>query len=330
MITQSTFKPLWYLKNPHLQTIVANFIHPALPKLSFETIKLPDGDTLDLAHGPTKGPDTVLILHGLEGAITSAYAQRLICFLESKKIPVSMMFFRGCNGSPNRKLRSYHSGDTEDLKSVIQHLKDKGSKQIALVGYSLGGNVTLKYMGEDITDEAVICATAVSVPLLLADCATRMNRGFSRIYQFVLLRRLIKKVLQKQDLFHQAGITTNPTTLKTFKTFDETFTAPIHGFKSANDYYQKSSSRQFLSGIKKQTLIIHAKDDPFMTKDVIPPDSELSEEITLELSEFGGHVGFISGKWFKPRFWLEQRIYQFIQPHFSKPKKNPQTNAEGS
>ena len=317
MITQSSFKPLWYLKNPHLQTLVANLIHPPLPELHYETIQLADGDSLDLARTRTQSSDTVLILHGLEGSINSSYAQRLLGYLDSRNTAAVMMFFRSCNGTPNKNLRSYHSGETEDLSAVIQHLKNTGSKRIALVGYSLGGNVTLKYMGQGQTDDAIVCSTAISVPLLLEDCARRMNRGFSRIYQYALLRRLIRKVLQKKALFNSAGISTDPRTIKTFIDFDDLYTAPIHGFKDAQDYYQRSSSKQFLAGIDKPTLIIHAKDDPFMTPAVLPSSGELSSSTTLELSRYGGHVGFIGGNLLKPEFWLEPRIYEFIKSQFS-------------
>ncbi|MCK4709595.1 MAG: alpha/beta fold hydrolase, partial [Gammaproteobacteria bacterium] len=173
MIKKSTFKPLWYLRNPHLQTLMANIVHPPFPQVAIETVALPDGDSLDIARGTATGSDTILILHGLEGSLRSAYAQRLINTLNSLNKPVVLMFFRSCNGKPNSKVRSYHSGETDDLRAVINHLKQNGSKRIALVGYSLGGNVTLKYMGEQKTDESIVCATAISVPMLLSVCAER-------------------------------------------------------------------------------------------------------------------------------------------------------------
>ncbi len=315
MIQKSTFKPVWYLKNPHAQTLLANLIHPSSPQVSYETVTLPDGDTLEIARGTATGPNTVLLLHGLEGSLRSAYAQRLINTLNQQNIPVAFMFFRGCNGKPNNKVRSYHSGETEDLKSVINYLKKSGSEKIALVGYSLGGNITLKYMGEQQTDDSIICATAISVPMVLSICAERMNRGFSRIYQYGLMRRLINKVQQKQHLLSAAGMSDKPESLKTFVEFDNTYTAPSHGFNDAQHYYQSCSSRQFLNDIKKPTLMIHSKDDPFMTQAVLPGENEISEKVTLELSDNGGHVGFIGGRLMKPEFWLEQRILDFIKIH---------------
>jgi predicted alpha/beta-fold hydrolase len=314
MIQQSSFKPLWYLKNPHAQTLLANLIHPPFPKVNIETVDLPDGDSLDIARGTARGENSVLILHGLEGSLRSAYAQRMMNALNRRGIPAVFMYFRGCNGRPNQSVRSYHSGETEDLRSVINYLKKTGSKRIALVGYSLGGNVTLKYMGETETDAAIVCATATSVPLLLDVCAARMNRGFSRIYQHDLMRRLKNKVIQKQPILAAAGFNHDPLALQTFVEFDDALTAPTHGFKDASDYYQRCSSRQFLKTIDKPTLIIHSKDDPFMTQDVIPGKDEISPQVTLELSEHGGHVGFIGGRFLRPKYWLEERIIDFVKP----------------
>ncbi|MBC8210879.1 MAG: hydrolase [Gammaproteobacteria bacterium] len=316
MIVESKFKPLWYLKNPHLQTLLANLIHPAFPHIRYETVDLPDGDNLQLARGTASGKNTVLILHGLEGSLKSSYAQRLINSCNEQGIPVVFMFFRGCNGTPNKQIRSYHSGETGDLRAVIDYLKQQGIERIALVGYSLGGNVVLKYMGERKTDASVVCASAVSVPLLLDICASRMNRGFSRIYQYALLQRLIRKVQQKKSLLLADGYTTPAETLKTFVEFDNAFTAPTHGFKDAQQYYQRCSSRQFLAGINKPTLLIHSLDDPFMTTAVIPAEHELAPQVTLELSLQGGHVGFIGGRILKPVFWLEPRIIEFLQREF--------------
>lgn len=316
MITKSTFQPLWYLRNPHLQTLIANLIHPEKPRVSYEEVSLDDGDTLQIARGTAIGENTVLILHGLEGSLRSAYAQRLINALNNRNIPVVFMFFRGCNGQPNKRVRSYHSGETDDLRSVIRYLKQTGSQRIALVGYSLGGNVTLKYMGEQKTDDSILCATATSVPLLLDVCAERMNKGFSRIYQHDLMKRLIRKVKLKQSLLSEAGFPDNPESLKTFVEFDNTYTAPSHGFTDAQDYYQKCSSRQFLKNINKPTLLIHSKDDPFMTTAVLPQEHEISDMVTLELANHGGHVGFIGGKRLKPEYWLEGRIIDFLQQQF--------------
>jgi predicted alpha/beta-fold hydrolase len=223
------------------------------------------------------------------------------------------MHFRGCGGEINRLLRSYHSGETGDLQQVIAHLKNRGINDIALLGYSLGGNVTLKYMGEAPTDPSVRCAIAVSVPLRLDICADTMARGFARVYQASLLRRLVKKMQIKQILL-QANDRDfpDPSTMRNFHQFDDAFTAPIHGFDSADHYYQSCSSRQFLPDIDKPTLIIQSADDPFMTAEVLPREDELSDPVRLELSPHGGHVGFIGSSDLRPKLWLESRIHAFL------------------
>jgi predicted alpha/beta-fold hydrolase len=312
MIRDSNFDPPWYLRNPHVQTILANALHPTPPQVSLETVTLPDGDRLQLARGTASGKHTVLILHGLEGSLKSAYAQRMMNALNQADIPAAFMYFRSCNGKPNRMLRSYHSGETGDLKKVVKHLKQTGSKHIALVGYSLGGNVVLKYMGENEPDPVVACAATVSVPLLLDVCAERMDRGFSKLYQHTLLKRLKKKIIQKSSLFDTAGYDTDLADIKNFIQFDNRFTAPVHGFSNAIEYYRISSSRQYLRTINKPTLIIHAKDDPFMSSSVIPESKELSESVTMEISRFGGHIGFLQGHSMNLDGWLEKRIMAFI------------------
>lgn len=316
MITESSFKPIWYLRNPHLQTILANIVHPQPPQVTYEKLELSDGDYLQLAWGTARDRHTVLLLHGLEGSLRSAYAQRMINALNIRNIPVVMMFFRGCNGAPNRLLRSYHSGETGDLRAVIEHLKHKGVDRIALVGYSLGGNVTLKYLGEGRVDDSVACAAATSVPMLLDRCAERMNQGFSRLYQHTLLQRLKSKVAQKKELMAREGLPVDTSQIRNFVEFDDVYTAPIHGFTGAKQYYERCSSRGFIDRIETPTLIIHSRDDPFMTPDVIPAEHELGPGVHLELSAHGGHVGFITGK-LKPRSWLEPRIIQFVSQHLS-------------
>lgn len=317
MIQEGNFRPPWYLANPHLQTILANIIKPTFPEVSYETVALADGDSLQLARGTARGGDTILVLHGLEGSLRSAYAQRLLNALNQAALPAAFMFFRGCDGRPNNQLRSYHSGETDDLRQVIQHLKQTGSERIILVGYSLGGNVTLKYLGEGETDEAIIAAVAISVPLLLDICAERMDRGFSRVYQHSLLRRLKNKVRQKEQLLVAHGFSTELDSIKNFVQFDDRFTAPVHGFDDAMHYYRSCSSRQFLQHIQTPTLVIQARDDPFMTSAVLPGELEISAAVTVELSAHGGHVGFISGGSMKPHYWLEPRIMEFIHQQLS-------------
>lgn len=311
-IKKSDFSPHFLLRNRHLQTILANIIHPAFPTVTNQRLELEDGDFIDLLWSETRAEQTLLILHGLEGSIHSAYAKRMLNYCNQQQIAAVFMHFRGCSGEINRRLRGYHSGETGDLQSVIAHLKANGIHDIALLGYSLGGNATLKYMGESATDPAVRCATAVSVPLRLDICADTMDSGFAKIYQRTLLKRLIKKMhLKRQFMNKQERHFPDPANMENFRQFDDHFTAPIHQFENAEDYYQKCSARQFLGSIAKPTLILQSRDDPFMTVEVLPDENELSESVTLELSNQGGHVGFIGGVLW-PDSWLEKRIHRFL------------------
>lgn len=313
MINSTSFKPVWYLRNRHLQTILPNIIHPPMPWLEKQRVELSDGDFIDLLWTQTRSPKTLLIMHGLEGSLRSPYVRRILNYCNQHQIAAVFMHFRGCSGEPNRHLRSYHSGETDDLREVIQHLRQSGVSEIALLGYSLGGNVTLKYMGESETDPAVKSAIAVSAPFRLDICSTSMNSGFAKIYQKSLLDRLVVKMQQKQHLIKESSLEfPSPADMRSFWEFDDHFTAPINGFDSAEHYYECASSRQFLSSIDKPTLILHSRDDPFMTIDVIPDAGELSDSITLELSNHGGHVGFIGSDGLKPVPWLQQRIHRFL------------------
>ena len=313
-MTQSPFKPAWWLPGPHLQTLWPTFCRRKLKNLELrrERFELPDGDFLDLDWVGEKGP-LVLLLHGLEGSVRSPYAEGMLQALLKKGWRGLFIHFRGCSGEPNRLERGYHSGETQDLAAVVAMVKAREpSTLLAAIGYSLGGNVLLKWLGETGENNPLSAACAVSVPFELAKAAQRFQEGFSRLYQWHLLRCLRKSISRK---FQQNG-PLNLAAIKTIRDFDEQFTAPLHGFKGADDYYERSSCRQYLAKIKVPTLLLHAQDDPFMTKEVIPKNEELSAQVQLELSLSGGHVGFISGKlpW-KSEYWLEQRVPQFLQAY---------------
>ncbi len=311
MIIKSKFKSAWWLPGPHLQTLWPTLMRRKINlDLRRERIELPDGDFIDLDWISTENKNSpiVIVLHGLEGSIHSKYARGILRTLQESGYRAVLMYFRGCSGEPNRLLRAYHSGETSDFASVIQILKMREPHTpISAVGYSLGGNVLLKWLGETQDKNPLEKAVAISVPFELHKLADKMNAGFSRIYQNHLLKRLIKKFKAKLGFEKVKGISS-------FWDFDNQITAPLHGFKNAMDYYQQSSSRQFLKNIQKPTLILHAVDDPFMTSNVIPKSAELSNHVILELSSSGGHVGFVTG--LIPglgKYWLEKRISQFLK-----------------
>lgn len=316
MIVNSPFKPAWWLPGGHLQTLWPNLLRKR-PRLGLvrERFELPDGDFVDLDWTTgTSGP-LVLILHGLEGCSASPYAAGILRTLHDNGMRAVLMHFRGCSGEPNRLDRSYHSGETEDLHTVVHLLHTRmPHAPLAAIGYSLGGNVLLKWLGEQGAEAPLAAAVAVSVPFDLHRAARRLERGFSRLYQSVLLRSLRRSVARK--FRHRACPFALNEALQTrsLREFDTKVTAPLHGFADADDYYTRSSCAQYLRGIRVPTLILHALDDVFMTADAVPSPEALSDSVTLELSASGGHVGFVAGPWsWRPQYWLEERIPAYLR-----------------
>jgi len=315
-IVAGDFRPPWWLASPHLQTLWQTLCRVApVPSLRRERLTLPDGDFLDLDWTEGReGEPVVLILHGLEGSSRSAYARGLLQAVRRRGWRGAVMHFRGCSGEPNRLERSYHSGETGDLEHVVTTLRAREpATALAAVGFSLGGNVLLKWLGERGAGTPLRAAVAVSVPFVLALCAERLESGFSRFYQWWLIRSLRRRLYRKFAA-HPAP----PFPLgqmprwRTFRVFDDRVTAPLHGFRDADDYYRRASSRPFLPAIRVPTLIVQARDDPFVHPQALPHPGELSPTTRLELSERGGHVGFVAGGAGRPRYWLEARIPAYL------------------
>ncbi|GAA5186592.1 hydrolase [Ferrimonas gelatinilytica] len=288
---------------------------PSHPQaLNRQRLELTDGDFIDLdwQRRPDHNAPLLLLVHGLEGSADSHYMRRLLSDAENQSLAAVAMHQRSCSGEPNRLTRSYHSGASDDLMAVITELKRQYPESpLWVVGYSLGGNQLVKYLGEQREYARVERAVVVSAPLDLAACARRMERGFSRVYQTHLIGRLQQKTRDKLD---QLPLTEQELSrLKTFYQFDDRVTAPLNGFSGAEDYYQQASGKAFLAHIAVPTLLLHAVDDPFMTEAVIPAPDELSPSVELELCPNGGHVGFIEGGWpWSPRYYLERRILGYL------------------
>ncbi|WP_250460752.1 hydrolase [Microbulbifer litoralis] len=316
------FAPAIGLGNCHLQTIFSRFDRPR-PWIATECqwYYTLDGDRLGL-HLPAPLEDDperplVLILHGLEGSVTSPYAQGLMDILMQRHFQVAVMHFRGCGGIPNKLLRAYHSGDSDDPRWLAGELaRQLPNTPMMAVGYSLGGNVLLKWLGEDGESSPLAAAVAVSAPMDLHACSRRINTGLSRFYQRHLLKSLKASLQQKARDVALADAMPNlnePRNFSSFRHFDNAFTAPLHGFRDVDDYYTRASSKPLLGKIARPTLIIHAEDDPFICPSAIPAPSEVSPAVELAVSKHGGHVGFISGSLWRPEYWLEKRIPDFLQ-----------------
>lgn len=327
MIGESDFRPAWWLPGPHLQTLWPALVRRApRPLTRRERLELPDGDFLDLDWTMGEAGPIVVVLHGLEGSSDSGYARGLLATLARRGWRGMVMHFRGCSGEPNRLRHSYDAGGTGDLAYVISLLRQREpTTPLACVGYSIGGNVLLKWLGEAGAAAPLQAAAAVSVPFLLDAAAQRMQQGFSRFYQAYLLRNLQASYRRKFKTQKNPPVPLQDVArLRDFYVFDDSITAPLHDYAGVTDYYARASCRQYLNGIGVPTLILHAFDDPFLLPAAIPTASELSPGVVLELSRYGGHVGFVSGPspW-QAGYWLEQRIPGFLAPHL-KPATQPE------
>lgn len=312
-IVASRFRPAWWLPGPHLQTIWPTLVRrrPRLP-LTRRRIELSDGDFIDLRIGDGGGP-RVLVIHGLEGDLRSHYAAPLLDRLASAGYQPVFMHLRGTSGEPNRLDRSYHSGATDDLAEVLAALaQDPQGAPQAAIGFSLGGNLLLKYLGES-ERPLIQMGIAVSVPFVLRDAMLRLDLGTSRLYRAYLMDKL-KAAFRRKFRDRPCPLPVDIDGLRDFNQFDDQVTAPLCGFAGVFDYYSRASCRQYLPSITTPTLILHALDDPFMFPSTVPFAHELGPGITLELSQHGGHVGFVAGSFpWRPIYWIEGRILDFLQ-----------------
>ncbi|MFT5454492.1 MAG: putative alpha/beta-fold hydrolase [Myxococcota bacterium] len=312
----SPFRPPWWLRNAHAQTLWGSVLRrsPALD-LTWEVFDLPDGDFVEVAwvdRETAPSAPTVLVLHGLTGSVQSKPVRGLLQAFSNLGWHAGCFHFRGCGRGPNRTAIGYHSGKTDDPRHVLATLRGRSEGPLAVAGVSLGANVLLKLLGEDGATAPVDAAVAISPPLRLRPCVDRMERGLSQLYQAHLLRRLVAGVREKVPLPVDAAALAR---CRTFREFDDLVTAPLHGFRDAEDYYQRASSTPFLLGIRTPTLVIHARDDPFFTPEVVPTAAELPDTVRFELSPTGGHVGFVGGA---SRYHLDTRVPEWLAPHLAR------------
>jgi len=315
------FKPPFLLKNRHLQTLYAPlFRQQSTPKVEKERFDLSDGDFVEAywhKERPKDNRPIVVLFHGLAGSFYSPYIKGMMKALEKRGFASVVMHFRGCSGKENLLPRAYHSGETGDAKAWIVYLhKHYPNSTLHAVGYSIGGNMLLKLLGEEGEKTPLTSAVSVSAPMDLAITAQRINQGFSKYYQRHLLEPLKKTLLMKYNHFNMEKMLKmsrkEVKKIQTIEEFDERYTAPIHGFQTAQHYYKTCSSKPFLKNIKIPTLIVHALDDPFMTPAVLPQEDELSTTIELSISKHGGHVGFVEGTLLTPNYWLEEYIVNYF------------------
>lgn len=298
------------LLNAHLETIYpALFRKVELQKPLKERINTPDDDFLDLDLYRQGAKHCIIISHGLEGNSSRAYIRGMAKAILGAGFDVIAWNYRGCSDEINRQLRFYHSGATDDLATVIGYAVTKYS-QISLIGFSLGGNLTLKYLGESPPHPAIKKAVVYSVPMDLYTSCLEISRPGNWIYANRFLKSLKSKVRAKAAVRNDLA-TASLDSVNTLMAFDDLFTGPVHGFRDAMDYYTKSSSLPLLSSITVPTLVVNAKNDPFLSQACFPDASMASECVTLEYPDHGGHVGFARFDK-KGLYWSDMRAVRFL------------------
>jgi hypothetical protein len=314
------FRPSPWAPGPHAQTLLARTLRPD-PDLPYrrERVETPDHDFLDLDWMPEPTPDAplALVLHGLEGSARRRYVRNVSARLHAHGVRAVALNFRACSGTPNLRPRFYHSGETGDVGWVLELLRRRfPDRPLGAVGFSLGGNILLKLLGErgEAARGLVGVAAAISVPYDL-EAGSRLLEagGMGRVYTWYFLRSLMGKTRAKRTLLEEHLDLPALERVRTLRAFDELATAPLHGFQGAEEYYRLSSSAGFLPGIRVPTLLLHSLDDPFLPPAALPRGAmEENPWIVPAITEEGGHVAFLEGPPWRPRFWADEEAVRFL------------------
>ncbi len=317
-LSSSTYQPPYGITNCHLQTILPSMFRKVKVKpYERERINTPDDDFIDLDWlTQNKANKVVIVCHGLEGDAHRPYVKGMARIFYQNGWTACGYNYRGCSGENNKQIRGYHSGATDDLQLVINHVLEKGFTEIVLVGFSLGGNLVLKYVGEQSSNihPAIKKVVAFAAPCELAKSGAFIHKPSNWIYLRRFMRKLRKKVRFKKAQLIEAGVDYDTLSkAKTFPAFDDIFTGPVHGFKDAMDYYTKCSAKQFLPHIKIPTLLVSAEDDPFLSPECFPiEEAKQSDFFHFEMPKHGGHMGFLTfGQ--NGHFWSDLRALKFVQ-----------------
>lgn len=307
--------PKW-LPGSHAQTLYPLLIKPAPPHYRRERWETPDGDFIDLDRvDGTAGLPLVVLFHGLEGSSRSHYATALMHALAARGWSGAVSHFRGCSGEPNRLPRAYHSGDSDEVDWVLHRLHQENPRRpLFAVGISLGGNALLKWLGEREfrAGDLLRAAAAVCAPLDLAACGHRLASGFNRLYTRHFLQTLKEGAAAKLSRYPGLFDERRMRGARNLYEFDDAVTAPLHGFAGADDYWRRASAKPFLRNIRLPTLLLAAKNDPFLPAEALPNAGEVSPKVLLDIRHDGGHVGFVSGSLPGRLDWLPQRLLHFF------------------
>lgn len=317
-LLKSTFFPTLPFRNSHFNTVYRAVFMKEHVSYDRKRIHTWDQDFIDLDFSLVGSKTLVVLIHGLEGSSQSKYILAATKEFNNEGLDTVAFNLRGCSGEDNLLLQTYHSGKTEDVHFVINHLLENYSyDDIVIVGYSLGGNLTLKYMGEYANTQSskIKCAVAVSVPIDLASSGKEMSALKNKLYMDEFLKTLRKKVLLKAKNFPEFHLDKDQLLkAKVFRDFDALYTAPVFGFSGPEEYWEKASSKPYLSKIEKPTILITSQDDPFLPAACYPiQEANASKNFYLEITKYGGHVGFISSFLPQENRWLENRMLNFIK-----------------
>jgi len=321
-MTPAYAAPLW-LPGGHLQTLYSALLTP-YPRVSYrrQRWETPDGDFVDVdglvekgANANPAGRPLVVLFHGLEGRSASHYAHALMSEVAKADWSGAVVHFRGCSGEPNRLPRAYHSGDSSEIDWMLRRLREQHNGALYAVGVSLGGNALLKWLGEqrDAAAAFVSGAAAISAPVDLMAAGDALGHGFNLVYTRAFLsslrRKSIAKLVQHPGIY-DAALVRNARTLRAF---DNVVTAPLHGFRDTDDYWTRASAKPLLRSITVPTLMVNARNDPFLPREALPRADEVSPAVELDFPEGGGHVGFASGPFPGNLQWLPRRILDFFR-----------------
>lgn len=306
--------PAW-LPGGHLQTIWPSLLRPPPVPLKRERWETPDGDFVDVDFaGEETAPRTAVLFHGLEGSSDSHYARSLAAAFSSAGWRLAIVHFRGCSGEPNRTRRAYHSGDSDEVDWVLRRFDPR---RLFTIGVSLGGNAMLKWLGERGASAFAMVrrAAAISAPLDIMAAGNALDRGLNRaLYTRHFLSTLTPKALRKLDAFPDLYDADAVRAARSFREFDNLVTAPLHGFRDTDDYWTRASSSPWLKSIRVPTLILNARNDPFLPeRDLLAATREASESTVLEFPRTGGHAGFLTGPFPGTQQWMPQRLLRFFQ-----------------
>jgi hypothetical protein len=312
-VIPSTFRAPYLLQNGHVQTILPVLL-PRRISVRYDRrwLELADGDFLELDWSRRNSRKLAIVTHGLEGGTNGSYIRGMVSAVNDAGWDALAWNFRGCGSELNRLVRFYHSGDTGDLSQVIHHAALQYD-EIVLIGFSLGGNVTLKYLGESPAHAKIVATAAISVPIDLTSSARALDQRLgNRLYLRRFITSLVAKVEAKARHYPEELNIEGARSIRTFREFDDRYTAPIHGFRDAAEYWECSSARRYLGGITVPTLLLSARNDPFLTPECFPfAEAEASRQLYLEAPESGGHVGFLDlANGLQP--WSERRVVAFL------------------